>query len=125
MSNFTISWKIMEKLGEAGSWRRAGRGKLGAEPTVASWKSLGELEKFVKFYISWKFIFINKNLFLFILKNKIFDLFSNLCYNKRGNININIYIIIYLISQISWKAGIFDFILKLYYNKKRNININI
>ena len=67
MSNFTISWKL-ENFGKAGrSWKleRAGkfwgevaRGELEIFGVVASWDELepsGELEKFVKFYTSWKF----------------------------------------------------------------------
>ena len=70
MSNFTTSWKFLEKLEEAGSqslakYAEAGAG-LGQDELEASWKldaepardklePSGELEKFVKFYTSWKF----------------------------------------------------------------------
>ena len=43
------SWKFLEKLGEAGMGLGAGRAGRELEPP-------GELEKFVKFYISWKFM---------------------------------------------------------------------
>ena len=38
---------------------------------------------------------VERDFFLFILHSK-FDFFSKVCYNKRGNININIFIHIFV-----------------------------
>jgi hypothetical protein len=46
MSNFTTSWKFLEKLEEAG--------KLESRQSLRR----GELEIFVKFYISWKLFYL-------------------------------------------------------------------
>jgi len=57
LPKFTIYVKFYHKLeisGKAGrSWEL---GELEISGAVASWKPYGELEKFVKFYTSWKFI---------------------------------------------------------------------
>lgn len=86
MSNFTTSWKL-EISGKAGrswkagvgwggaSWRRAGK----LEPS-------GELEKFVKFDISWKFTQV-KYMYKYSISWKLDEL-ETLTARQAGNFKI-------------------------------------